>query len=127
MKQRIAPYGFEKRNDGVKDDYNGQFCLDNLFGRQWKCFDGTASQYESTYIDLDPVIHEPLPPVPTHQRVEPVTVCYTDGSAAPVTYGIPIDWEATNQQLSDGVKKQCGLSEDKHVVLVDLEYNLFNR
>lgn len=65
--------------------------------------------------------------MPTQPRVEAVTVCHTDGSAAPVTYGITVDWDATNQQLSDGVKKQCGMSEDKQVVLVMLEHNLFDR
>ncbi|KAL3157879.1 hypothetical protein ABBQ32_012289 [Trebouxia sp. C0010 RCD-2024] len=127
LKQRLAPYGFEKRNDGVKADYDGQICLDNLFERQWKGCVGMASQYESTYIELDPCIHEPLPPLPAQQRVEAVTVCYTDGSAAPVTYGIPIEWDGMNQQLSDGVMRQCGLSEDKQVVLVMLENNLFDR
>lgn len=108
----------------MKDDYNGHFCLDNLFDRQWN---SSAARYESTHLELDPCVCEALPPMPTQQRVEPVTVCYPDGSEAPVTYGIPIDWYATYQQLSDGVGKQCGLAEDKQIVLVLLEFNLFSR
>ena len=85
------------------------------------------SHHESTYINIDPCPTEALPPMPTQQRVEPVTVVYSDGSQAPLTYGIPIDWYATYQQLSDGVSKQCDLTEDKQIVLVLLEYNLFSR
>lgn len=65
--------------------------------------------------------------MPTQQRVEPVTLVYMDGSRAPLTYGIPIDWSATNQQLSDGVQKHCDLPENKQIVLVLLECNRFSR
>lgn len=65
--------------------------------------------------------------MPTQQRVEPVTLVYTDGSQAPITYGIHIDWSATNQQLSDAVQQQCDLPEDNQIVLVLLEHNRFDR
>ena len=83
--------------------------------------------FQSTHIDLDSCPLEELPPMPTQQRVEPVTLVYTDGSQAPITYGIHIDWYATNQQLSDEVQKQCDLPEDNQIVLVLLEYNCFSR
>ena len=121
MKQRLAPYGLGD------DAYKGRLCPDKLFERQQKRCIGTARQSDSTYIDLDPCPVEALPPMPTLQRVELVTVVYTDGSHAPVTYGIPIDWYATNQQLSDGVRKQCHVPEDKQIVLVLLEKNRLSR
>lgn len=113
----------------MPDDFNGRLCLDNLFAREWKACSivDNAPRYQSTYIDLDPCPWETLPPMPTQQRVEPVTAVYLDGSQAPMTYGIHIDWYATNQQLSDGVRKQCHLPEDKQIVLVQLEYNRFSR
>lgn len=126
LKQRLAPYGFESRIDGRPDNFNGQLCLDNLFEREWKGR-GTAACFQSTYLDLDPCFLEPVPPMPTQQRVEAVTAVYSDGSQAPITYGVPIDWKATNRQLAYGVRQQCNLPEDKQVVLVLLEYNRFRR
>lgn len=128
LKQRLAPYGFQQRCDGFSDNYNDKLCMDNLFERHWKYStdEHSTSHYESCYINLDPSpIH--LPPLPTQQRVQPVTVVHADGSEAPVTYGIPIDWNATNQQLMDGVRRQCDLPGDKQVVLVQLDRNLFGR
>ena len=122
LKQRLAPYGFERSGD-----FNGRLCLDNLFEREWKGCSGNVSCFQSKYIDLDSCPLEELPPMPTQQRVESVTVVYLDGSRAPITYGIHIDWYATNQQLSDGVQKQCDLSENKQIVLVLLECNRFSR
>ena len=126
LKQRLAPYGFQQRCDGILDNYNDKLCMDNLFARHWKdSFDEhSMSHYDSCFLELDPG-PMPLPPLPTQQRVQPVTVVHCNGSKAPVTYGIPIDWHGSNQQLMDGVRKQCGLPEDKQIVLVQLDRNLF--
>ena len=129
LKQRLAPYGFENSDDGLHDVLNDQLSLDSLFKRERKprCGAGIAAHFESMHIDLDPCPMEPLPRMPTQQRVEPVTVIYSDGSQAPVTYGIPIDGYATNQQLSNGVREQCKVLIDKQIVLVLLEYNTLGR
>lgn len=127
LQQRLAPYGLERSCTGSPDDFNGRLCLANLFARQWEKGSAYTSHFEPTYINLDPYPLEELPPMPTQQRVEPVTVVYLDGSQAPVTYGIPIEWNATNQQLSDGVRKQCNMTGDEQIVLVLLENNLLSR
>lgn len=111
----------------MPDDFSGQLCLDNLFDREWKGRGGTAAGFQSKHLDLDPCYLEPVPPIPTQQRVEAVTAVYSDGSQAPITYGVPIDWNATYRQLADGVRQLCDLPEDKQVVLVLLEYNRFRR
>lgn len=127
LQQRLAPYGFERGYGDSPHDFNGRLCLDNLFARQLKIGSAHTCRFEPTYINLDPYPLEDLPPMPTQQRVDTVTVVYSDGSEAPVTYGIPIDWYATNQQLLDGVRRQCNVTGDEQIVLVLLENNLLSR
>ena len=126
LNKRLAPFGFQSKYDGLPNNFQNSLCLDNLFERQYKFTPGEGSHYDPKYIDLDPWPLADSPPMPTQQRIQAVTVIQCDGSQAPVTYGIPIGWYATNQQLSDEVRKQCDLPEDKQVVLVLLHNNLFS-
>ena len=127
LRQRLNPFGFQRRKDGKPDEFGDSLCIDNLFERTFECWTASSAQFASRHVHLDSC---PLPPgvqAPVQQRLQAVTVVHCDGSKAPVTYGIPLNWSATYGQLTEGIKEQCCIPEQQQLAFVTLRHNLFNR
>ena len=128
--QRISPFGFVKRQNGVPDEYGNHLCLDNMFEKpreEQASGSRGASYITSAHIDLEPeVIPEGLAS-PTTSRLQTVTVCHCDGKAAPVTYGISLGWDTTYGQFAEQVKETAAVPQGRQVSFLLLKSNFLQR
>ena len=128
--QQISPFGFVKRQNGVPDEYGDHLCLDNLFdeqrGEQTSGSRGAAG-ITSALIDLEPeAVAEGLA-LPTTPRLQTVTVCHCDGTAAPVTYGISLGWDTTYGQFAEQVKETAAVPQSRQVSFLLLKNQFMQR
>ena len=125
LSERVVPAGFHNRNDHKPDNYGDSLHIGNLFDRTFIRAAWDARRFDPVHVNLDPF---PLPSEikqPPQHRLQAVTLVYCDGSRAPMTVGIKLEWDGTYTQLSTGIKEQCRISDDQQITLVLLNRNVY--